>query len=62
MLSHDRRGESQLRELLRLAPPKSISHTTGDLGFSGVIYLGEGLDHNLHDHMVQMFIHEGDLK
>lgn len=34
MLSHYRSGESQLRELLRLAPPTGVSQTKADFGFS----------------------------
>lgn len=62
MLSHYS-SESQLRELLRLAPPIGISQTMDDLGFSwGYLSWGGGADHNLHDHVVQMFIQEDDLK
>lgn len=61
MLSHYRSSESQLRELSQLAPAISISQTMDDFGFSGG-YVSRGVDHNLHDHMVQMFIRERDLK
>lgn len=69
MLSHYRSGESQLRELLRLAPPTGVSQTKADFGFSwGGGAGGERGDvrgrvgYNLHDHMIHRFHYKGDLK
>jgi hypothetical protein len=63
-LCHCKSDESELRELLWLAPPIRTSQVILGwliLGSQGGIYLG-GMDCNLYDHMVQMCIHEAYLK